>query len=549
MIVPDNFNWKAPDYRPIFQARLETLEEIRRDPSVLAALRTFYRWNPWQFISDWGCTFDPRNAEVGQPTVVPFVLFPKQIDWCKWVFESWQERRPGVNPKSRESGVSWLAVSFSATLCNFWDGLNIGFGSRKEEYVDKIGAPKSLFWKMREFRKLLPPEFDDYDERRDAPHMRQHFRRTGSTVSGEAGDNIGRGDRASIYFVDEAAFLEHPDLTEAALSQTTNCRIDISSANGSGNPFHRKVTEWSKDRVFYFHWRDDPRKDDAWYAKQVAELDPVTIAQELDIDFAASVEGVLIPSAWAQACVDAHIKLGIVPSGERLGALDVADEGRDNLAAAIGYGCLLEHLEEWSGKGDDIFLSTQRMFMLCDQWNVAQFLYDADGLGAGVRGDARVINEQRDREDGLRQLAVTAFRGSGEVIEPEQEDVKGRKNKDFFMNRKAQSWWGLRKKVQTTYRAVMALSEGLAQDYDPTEIISFPSSLSCLTKLIGELSQPTYSINTIGKIVVDKTPDGTRSPNLADAVMIRFGRHGRAPMIVSDEDLEMLLRAGRRIAA
>jgi hypothetical protein len=38
--------------------------------------------------------------------------------------------------------------------------------------------------------------------------------------------------------------------------------------------------------------------------------------------------------------------------------------------------------------------------------------------------------------------------------------------------------------------------------------------------LIMELSQPTYSLDTTGKIVVDKAPEGARSPNRADAVMI-----------------------------
>ena len=37
-----------------------------------------------------------------------------------------------------------------------------------------------------------------------------------------------------------------------------------------------------------------------------------------------------------------------------------------------------------------------------------------------------------------------------------------------------------------------------------------------------KLTQPTYSINTGGKILIDKAPDGTRSPNLADAVMIAY---------------------------
>jgi hypothetical protein len=41
-------------------------------------------------------------------------------------------------------------------------------------------------------------------------------------------------------------------------------------------------------------------------------------------------------------------------------------------------------------------------------------------------------------------------------------------------------------------------------------------------KLIMELSQPTFSINGVGKIVVDKQPDGTKSPNLGDATMIAY---------------------------
>lgn len=513
----DGFDFRNPNYVAVFKRRAERLNRIRRDLSVLPALRTFYRANPAQFITDWGCTADPRNVEVGRPAVVPFILFPRQVEWCDWVVDSWRSQRPGVTPKSRESGVSWVAVALSCTLCLFNEGMAIGFGSRKEEYVDKIGAPKSLFWKARKFIELLPPEFrSGFDPKNDAPHMRILFKRTDSIMTGEAGDNIGRGDRTSIFFVDEAAFLDHPELIEQALSQTTNCRMDVSTANGLGGPFHRKVTEWPADRVFLFHWRDDPRKDQAWYDRQVEILDPVTIAQELDIDFSASVEGVVIPSAWVQASIDAHVKLGITPSGMRVGALDVADEGKDTNAFCGAHGILIETLDEWSGKGDDIFGTVQRAFGLCSASGYVGFRYDADGLGAGVRGDARVINETRQAQSDCL-IGVEAFRGSAGVLHPEREDVKGRKNQDFFANLKAQSWWSLRTRFQNTFRAV---TEGA--DVGPDNVISIPSTLPHRTRLCSELSQPTYSVNGVGKIVIDKTPDGTRSPNLADAVMIRF---------------------------
>jgi hypothetical protein len=300
-------------------------------------------------------------------------------------------------------------------------------------------------------------------------------------------------------------------MVEASLSQTTRCRIDVSTPNGLGNAFAQKRFGGRID-VFTFHWRDDPRKNDEWYEKETAYLDPVTIAQEIDINYSASVEGVLIPSAWCQAAVDAHLKMAIEPTGSHAGALDVADEGRDLNAFCGAHGILVEALEEWSGQGDDIFGTVQRAFGLCDVNGYDGFRYDADGLGAGVRGDARIINELRGKK-----IDVTAFRGSGPVFQPEHEDVKGRKNKDLFANSKAQAWWSLRTRFQKTYRLI---AEG--KPCEPDEIISIPKSLKNGLKLIHELSQPTYTVNQVGKIVVDKAPDGTRSPNLADALMIRF---------------------------
>lgn len=110
-----------------------------------------------------------------------------------------------------------------------------------------------------------------------------------------------------------------------------------------------------------------------------------------------------------------------------------------------------------------------------------------------------------------------SFIGSGAVLDPDKELIEGRTNKDFFVNFKAQSWWALRMRFQATYRAV---KEGM--EFDPEEIISIPSTLPELNKLTGELSQPTYKTNNNGKILVDKKPDGTKSPNLADALMINF---------------------------
>ena len=515
-LQPPPFDWRNPDYTRVFQQRVERLQRIRAKPAVLPDLKRYYANHPAQFISDWGMTTDPRNVERGLPANVPFLLFPRQVEWVGWLMERWRAQEPGLTEKSRESGLSWLAVATAATLCLFHRGMVIGFGSRKEEYVDSRGAPKALFEKARFFLSNLPAEFlDGWDRDRHAPHMRIHFPGTGSAITGESGDGIGRGDRASIYVVDEAAFLEHPQLANASLSQTTNCRIDISTPNGTNNPFSQKRHS-GKIKVFTLHWLDDPRKDNAWYQKQVAELDPVTVSAEIDIDYRGSVEGLLLPSAWVQAAVNAHGVLGIEPTGMRRGGLDVADAGADKNAFAGRHGILLQHLQSWSGKNSDIYQTVVKTFYICDEYGYDTFDYDADGLGAGVRGDARVLNETRQAA-GQRRIRDIPFRGSGTVHDPDGEMVSKRKNKDFFANAKAQAWWALRLRFQATYRAVVSKLPYVADD-----LISIDQNIPELVALMMELCQPTYSINSVGKILVDKQPDGMRSPNLADAVMICF---------------------------
>lgn len=509
-------DWRNPDYLPVIKARTKRLEMIRENPALLAALKVHYKTNPSDFISDWGVTYDPRNVERGQPASVPFILMDRQREWIEWVMARWQSQESGVTEKTRDMGMSWLSVALACTLCLFHPGMAIGFGSRKENYVDKLGDPKSLFWKARMFMEALPPEFTGGWTRDDAPHMRIKFHGTGSTITGEAGDNIGRGDRASIYFVDEAAFLERPQLIEASLSATTNCRIDISTPNGMSNPFAAKRFRYPSERVFRFHWRSDPRKDDAWYAKQCEELDPVTVAQEIDINYSASVEGVLIPSEWVQSAINADQKLGFTATGRKRAALDVADEGKDKNALCIGQGVRVARVPEWSGVGSDILGTVQRAFALCDEDGIDEFRFDSDGLGAGVRGDARGLNEKRERK-----IRVEPWRGSAAVAHPDRPipsamptDRKDRTNKDFFANAKAQGWWEMRVRFQRTHRAV---TEGV--QFDPDDLIVLAGGM---TKLYGELSQPTYTVNTAGKIIVDKAPEASRSPNEADAVMIYF---------------------------
>ena len=535
----EKFDWRAPDYRPIFKRRIESLERIRAaEQGEHDLLLAYYRARGGDgiadFIEDWGMTFDPRNIERDLPSTVPFLLFPKQREFVNYIFRKWQEQRPGLCEKSRDGGISWICVGVGCALCILYDGMVIGYGSRKTEYVDKTDDPKSLFWKARFLMRHIPAEMNGgWREALDAPYMRIKFPRTGSYMAGEGGNDIGRGDRAAIYFVDEAAHLARPMMVEASLSQTTNCRIDVSSVNGPTNVFAKKRHSGQVE-PFIFDWRDDPRKDEAWYEKQCEELDPIVVAQEIDRDYNASIEGVLIPAAWVKASFDAREKLGIGRSGEWALGFDVADEGKDKLAAVGGQGIEITVCEEWSGKQADIFVSTEKVFDICDQNEppIRRVKFDADGLGAGVRGDARVINGRR-----TGKILFEPYRGSDAVLDPEREDVPGRKNEDYFGNRKAQEWWRLRTRFLKTYRWVVQ-----NKPCDPSEIISISTAMKNYQQLAAEVSQPTFRTKDDGKVIVEKQPGNDRterqpSPNKADALVIRFSRGATQTVKISADAL------------
>lgn len=387
-MIPQGFNWRGPDYDPVWADRMARLERLRADPSLLEPIKAHYKTNPVAFINDWGVTFDPRNAERDMPTTVPFLLFPKQEEFVAWVVDRWRQREDWLVEKSRDMGVSWLCVAVAVWMFLFWPGTVVGFGSRKEEYVDKLGDPKSLFWKIRSFIGLLPAEFrpKGWDESKHAPFMRVLNPETGSAIVGEAGDNIGRGNRTSIYFKDESAFYERPEKIDAALSQTSNCKGDVSTPNGEGNPFHKKRFG-GRIKVFVFDWRDDPRKGPAWYEAQRSALDPVVLAQEVDRDYSASVGNAFIPGDLVTAAMQRG-PADVPAMGHLRVGLDVARFGDDKCALTFRRGRVLLHQVTW-GKTD--LMSTAgrvkqevNAFRGSRGLHLEQIAVDVIGLGAGV---------------------------------------------------------------------------------------------------------------------------------------------------------------------
>jgi hypothetical protein len=522
-----------PNYVSVWQWRQHQLLTLRDSPVMMRGALEYYAARPVEFINHWLDTYDPRNAGRDTPAKMPFILFQRQREMVEFIMALIHGEQNGLMEKARDMGATWVCGAVSVWLWRFYPGAAIGWGSRKEQLVDKIGDPDSIFEKMRMLIRSMPREFwpKGFSETDHMAYMRIVNPETGATITGEAGDNIGRGGRKLIYFKDESAHYERPEKIEAALADNTRVQVDISSVNGLGNVFHRRReggVEWEggdaipdRTNVFVMDWRDHPAKTDAWYLarKTKADVDGLAhvFAQEVDRNYAASVDGVIIPAEWIIAAIDAHIKLGFTATGTQIAALDVADEGGDKNALALRKGAVLTACDDW-GDGDT-GETTRRAVAAVRGLGPVEVQYDSVGVGAGVKSEANRLDAVGDMPPGITFVPWSAGAGvQNSDAHIEADDMDTPLNKDFYSNLRAQGWWQLRRRFEKTYRAVM---QGIRYPHD--DLISLPSDLPKLRQLQKELGQATASRTTGAlKLVVDKSPPGTRSPNLADAVVMAY---------------------------
>lgn len=532
----DRDTWPI-DYGPVLRWREETIARVTAEGLKPANIKYWYRHRPREFIEHWGTTYDPRNAGTSKPTKMPMLLFKRQTEFIDWLLACVDSTTHGLAEKVRDFGLSWLAVFVSVWMWTTWsEAPAIGFGSQKEELVDVRGDPKTLFEKIRIAIRYLPwfllPE--GFAERSHLTERNCVNPETGATIIGEIGDNIGRGGRTLLYFKDEASHYQHPDMIEAALGDNTNVQIDISTPNGLGNVFHRRRKSgevWipgatlpgrRRASVFIADWRDHPGKDQTWYDERRAKAEAEGLLhkfkQEVDRDYAASVEGVIIPAEWVQSAIDAHIVLGIPDDGPWCGALDVADGGGDTNADAWFKGIVLRNVESWTAR--DTGETTHRFLEHAEGRGHVELQYDAIGVGAGVKAEANRLADEGVLSPYVRLVPWVA---SAAPLDPDApvvpDDRDSPSNRDFYENLKSQAWWRTRLRFEKTHRAVLAARGGQPFSYEPHELISIDGRIPLIRQIEDELSQPTQKLGT-RRLVINKTPEGTKSPNLADAIIM-----------------------------
>jgi len=462
------------------------------------------------FIKNWAWTYDPRNTQRGLPTTVPFEPFPRQLEYIQWLTERENNQESGIVEKSRDMGLTWLCVIYAVHKLIFGD-CKITFGSRVKPLVDTLDQPDSIMEKGRIMLRTMPKWM--------SPPIRSKLflimnTNNDNSITGEGGDNMGRGGRSTIYFLDEFAFVERSHRVESAVSQNSNVCIYISTPNGNNNVFAKKVKNKSHP-VFRFHWEQDPRKDKDWYKQQCEKLDPLVVAREIDIDYDESAENKVIEAKWIRAAFEVQLDLPFYASmyprqknPNLVAGLDIADEGADSNVFFARNGSTVFYGEAWrhSNTNQTAFKTKMR----CDELDISSLYYDCVGVGAGVGGDLKSVQTQ---------FSIVGINGGSSPSDQTWTRFGDKKGKEIFMNRRAEMWWLLRRRFEKTYE-----HHNHIRHHPHNELISlapikqnFPAIADELEDQLGWM---TYFFNgESGKLQILSKKNMLKSPDHADALL------------------------------
>lgn len=571
----------------VLRNRAKTLRQLNVKPKARKAILALCRKDPVYWIENFVYTHDPRLLGEGK---IPFIPFHFQVEMLDWLEMCYRRQVNGGLDKSRDSGATWIAALWALHKWLFEPrGFDATIASQKEEKVDKLGNPDTIFEKMRMVLRELPKWMlpKRYREKQHATFKRFINPVTNATIIGESGYEIGRGGRRSVIIIDEAAFLEHPDNVYASISQTTRCTISVSTPNGQGNYFFRLI-HLGKNPKFRIHWKKDPRKNEYFHVEdpqalrefitiryellgEMDEEDPnayssamdllrtaileefdeceileqdygeaehladpvylwyefeclrmegdlVKIAQELDIDYSASIEGVCIPTKWIMAAVDfakVYDFSEIMASFKKVCGFDVADGGANEHFMIFRKGPVVTGGLGW--KHTTSFEAAKSAKEFAVQEGVFRVYYDGDGPGLSIRDEWELRQAELQKQKGAVKFPfeVSAVHGNDEPTNHLWPD--GRRSYVRFQNLRAELWWKLRERFRKTYEFRKL---GIYHPLD--ELISIPNDQT----LIIQLGSPLMETNSTGKQQLEAKPAmkkrGVASPDRADALAYSF---------------------------
>lgn len=484
--------------------RIELHTKLVEAPELATAAVLAYERDPIRFIEDCVFTYDPR-ARRPLPKTMPFSLWDRQKECIRFIHRCYVESASGGIKKSRDLGVTWICAAYAVWLWRFSRSQEtIKFGSRKLTLVDQLGNMESIFEKVRFILRrlpdwLLPVGFElggKFDN-----HTRIINPVTKSSILAEAGSEMGRGGRSSIYFIDEFAKIALADSVWAAVTDNSDVVIPVSTSGGTGTKFWQLELQ-RVIRFFRFHYSDDPRKDEKWKRHKLHILGPTNFEREHEMNDEAALDFQIIEPQW----VTAATTIELPETGFGQVGIDPADTGEDETGYASRVGPVVKRVLASNEPLTEELFDELASLIIEDSATVV--VYDRIGVGAGTKAALG------PHIPGIDIVGVANNESPPKwtyLADDEEHSANER-----FASYDAFLWWSLRIRLQNTYEVV----EGIAE-HPPEECVSLPDD----PLLIAQLTSRQWY--TRGDRIAIESKDkmkkrGIASPDRAESVVYAF---------------------------
>lgn len=282
------------NYLDSLRQRAQIIAEAENDPEKQAAAIELASRDPVFFIENFCWTFDPRK----ETQDFPFILYDYQKDYVKWVVDRIDAAEDGLTEKSRDMGATYTVLCVLLWYWRFRPNSRFLVGSRKEDLVDgktesQDDAPlfKKLDYTLDRFPSWLLP--DRFIKSQHRTFLNLTNPANGSQITGEsANKDFGRGGRYKTILLDEFAFWDWDQEAWTAISQSTPCRLPISTPSSYGKFKRLRFgTDGEQIKIKSLPYFLHPLKTKEWYEKEKARSDADTFAQEVDMSYETSAKG------------------------------------------------------------------------------------------------------------------------------------------------------------------------------------------------------------------------------------------------------------------
>lgn len=216
------------------------LDKAHNDKTLQAELLEICKRDIVFWFEHFCWTYDPR---LKQPHL-PFNLYPYQKQVVRALEVCVTQGEHALIEKSRDMGLSWLALLVFQYYWLFYPGSDFCLGSKKEELVDKRGVLSTLFPKLRYNAEMLPMwMLPKLDKVHDSALKLINPLNKNSIVGEAATQDFSRSGRYRAVLLDEFARHPYAELAFESANHSTNCIVLLFTPYGKGNHAYRLAVQ------------------------------------------------------------------------------------------------------------------------------------------------------------------------------------------------------------------------------------------------------------------------------------------------------------------